>query len=321
MGEGGLIVGEGPCIQAGPIASKLIDVKATTSQRSSYFNCPRRSMLLKYLFAVLLLLAPFAFAQTQSDKNLPANELVRRVIGNELRMQDQDQSRWMYEEESVKAGVKETKEVAGTKDGAVTLLVGRNGQTLTGDELKKQEEEMKAFIHDREKLEKQKRAAEEDAAKTKRLLSMLPDAFNFSYAQGSGDTGDTVRLNFQPNPEYHASSREAQVFHEMEGTLTVDRKEERLVEIKGKLMHAVKFFGGLLGHLDPGGTFDVHQVRLGAHHWEIDRLNVDMKGKALFFKTISVQQDESDSHFQQLPENITLAEAADLLVKEAGHRQ
>ena len=70
-----------------------------------------------------------------------------------------------------------------------------------------------------------------------------------------------------------------------------------------------------------GARSDVHQVRLGANHWEIDRLNVDMKGKALFFKTISVRQDESDSHFQQLPENITLAEAADLLVKEAGHRQ
>jgi hypothetical protein len=45
-----------------------------------------------------------------------------------------------------------------------------------------------------------------------------------------------------------------------------------------------------------------------------------MKGKALFFKTISVQQDETHSHFQQLPDNMTLAEAADLLVKDTAHR-
>ncbi len=274
----------------------------------------------KYLVSALLLFVPFAFPQSQADKNLSPNKLVRRVIANELRMQDQDHSRWMYEAETVKAGVKETKEVAGTKDGTVTLLVARNGQPLTEDELTKQKEQMNAFIRDREQQEKRKQAAEEDAAKTKRLLSMLPDAFHYNYAQGDGETGDTVRLNFQPNPAYHASSREAQVFHEMEGTLTVDRKEERLVEINGKLMHDVKFFGGLLGHLDRGGTFDVRQAPVGANHWEIERLSVDMKGKALFFKTISVQQNETYSHFQQLPDDITLADAANLLVKAAAHR-
>jgi hypothetical protein len=274
----------------------------------------------KHVVAALLLFVPFAFPQSQPDKNLSANELVRRVIARELRMQDQDHSRWMYEAETVKAGVKETKEVAGTKDGAVTLLVARNGRLLTEDELTKQKEQMNAFIHDRQQQEKRKQAAEEDAAKTKRLLSMLPEAFHFNYAQGNGDTGDTVRLNFQPNPAYHASSREAQVFQEMEGTLTVDRKEERLVEINGKLLHEVKFFGGVLGHLDRGGTFEVRQARVGANHWEIERLNVDMKGKVLFFKTISIQQDETYSHFQQLPDDITLADAANLLVNEAAHR-
>jgi hypothetical protein len=303
------------------MASKLLEVKATTSQRFLYCICPpaRLFRLPKYLLAAFLLFVPFAFPQTQSDRNLSANELVRRVIANELRMQDQDNSHWMYEQETVKAGVKETKEVAGTKDGAVTLLVERNSQALTEDELKKQEGQMNAFIRNREEEEKQKRAAEEDAAKTKRLLSMLPDALNFSYAQGSGDTDDTVRLNFQTNPAYHAPSREAQVFHEMEGTLTVDRKEQRLVEISGKLMHEVKFFGGMLGHLDQGGTFDVRQAGVGANHWEIERLSIDMKGRALFFKTISVQQDETHSHFQQLPDNITLAEAPDLLMKQAPH--
>jgi hypothetical protein len=274
-------------------------------------------MPLKHVVGMLLFFVPFAFPQTQSNANLSANELVRRVIANELRMQDQDHTHWMYEEEIVKAGVKETEEVAGTKDGAVTLLVARNGQPLSEDELKKQEDQMNAFVHDRQAQEKQKQAAQEDAAKTKRLLSMLPDAFNFSYAQGSRDTGETVRLNFQPRPGYHAPSREAQVFHEMEGTLTVDRKEERLVEINGRLMQEVKFFGGLLGHLDRGGTFDVRQVQVDASHWEIGRLNVNMKGKALFFKTISVQQNETDSHFQPLPDNVTMTEAADLLVKDA----
>jgi hypothetical protein len=128
---------------------------------------------------------------------------------------------------------------------------------------------MNRFVNDHEDQQKQQRAAEEDTRKTKQLLAMLPDTLTFSYAQSEGDT---VQLNFQPNPAFHPSSREAHVFHEMEGQLTVDRKEERLAGINGHLMHDVRFGGGILGHLDQGGTFDVHQEQVAANHWEIMRL-------------------------------------------------
>jgi hypothetical protein len=104
----------------------------------------------------------------------------------------------------------------------------------------------------------------------------------------------------------------------MEGKLTLTRKEDRLAEMNGRLMHDVKFGGGILGHLDQGGTFVVRQDRVSADYWEITRLKVDMKGKALFFKTISVEQDESRSHFRQMPDTLTLAQAGALLLKEAG---
>jgi hypothetical protein len=42
-------------------------------------------------------------------------------------------------------------------------------------------------------------------------------------------------------------------------------------------------------------------------------LAVDMKGKALLFKTIGVQETENHSDFHRVPEDLTLAEAAGLL--------
>jgi hypothetical protein len=42
-----------------------------------------------------------------------------------------------------------------------------------------------------------------------------------------------------------------------------------------------------------------------------------MKGKALFFKTISGQQDEARSHFQQVPDTLTLSQGVTLLLKQA----
>ena len=43
---------------------------------------------------------------------------------------------------------------------------------------------------------------------------------------------------------------------------------------------------------------------------------VDMKGKALLFKTIGVQETENHSDFHRMPDDLTLAEAAATLNRE-----
>ncbi len=48
----------------------------------------------------------------------------------------------------------------------------------------------------------------------------------------------------------------------MEGSVWVNGKEARVEEITGHLIHEVKFGGGLLGHLNKGGTFDVKQAEV-----------------------------------------------------------
>ena len=101
----------------------------------------------------------------------------------------------------------------------------------------------------------------------------------------------------------------------MEGSLWVDEKQNRLAEISGRLIEKVKFGGGLLGHLDEGGTFDVRQQEVGPGYWELTQLNVQMRGKALFFKTIAVHQMQSRSEFKRVPDNLTIAQAAEMLKK------
>ena len=86
-----------------------------------------------------------------------------------------------------------------------------------------------------------------------------------------------------------------------------------LVQIAGHLTHQVRFAGGLLGHLDRGGRFEVRQTEVAPGHWEVTTLNVDMIGRVLFFKTISVQQRECHTDFRRVPDNLSLAQAADVL--------
>jgi hypothetical protein len=101
----------------------------------------------------------------------------------------------------------------------------------------------------------------------------------------------------------------------MAGRIWINQKENRLAEIEGHLIQGVKFADGLLGHLDKGGEFRVRQSEVAPGHWEVTLLHVNMQGKALFFKTIAVQQDETRSNFQRVPDNMTLAEGAEVLQK------
>jgi hypothetical protein len=102
----------------------------------------------------------------------------------------------------------------------------------------------------------------------------------------------------------------------MQGEMTVDAKQNRLAGIRGHLIADVKLGGGLLGRLDKGGKFEVRQVEVAPGQWEMIALGVDMKGKALLFKTIGVQQSENHSDFHRVPDDLTLAEAADILTRQ-----
>jgi len=139
---------------------------------------------------------------------------------------------------------------------------------------------------------------------------MLPDAFVFNYAGGDGNL---VKLSFKPNPNFHPPSLEARVFHDMEGEMWVDCKQERLAVFSGHLTQDVKFGLGLLGYLDKGGHFEVRQAEVVPGHWDMTTMSVEMTGKALLFKSIGVQKMENRRGFQQVSDDLTLTQAADIL--------
>jgi Tfp pilus assembly PilM family ATPase len=87
------------------------------------------------------------------------------------------------------------------------------------------------------------------------------------------------------------------------------------------LIDEVRFGGGLLGHLNKGGTFDVKQTMVSPGYWELTVLNVQMNGKALFFKTISVKEKYFRTEFKRVPDDLTVAEAAEMLRKEVASQR
>ena len=261
-----------------------------------------------FTLAIILLAVP-ARPQSVPSSQVSANDLAGRVITNELRFQD-DHTNWMYRLEKEQYGKKEVEEIIETKEGSLSRLLSVNDRPLTAKQQEEEDQRVQELMTSRSAKRKLQRALDADTLQGRRLFKMLPDAFVFNYAGGDGNL---IKLRFRPNPNFDPPSLEARVFHDMEGEMWVDCKQERLAAFNGHLTQDVKFGLGLLGHLNKGGHFEVTQAEVVPGHWDMTTMSVEMTGKALLFKSIGVQKRESRRDFHQVPDGLTLTQAADIL--------
>jgi hypothetical protein len=241
---------------------------------------------------------------------IDANRLARAVFHNEIEAQSHDQTLWSYRELEEDHGTTELFAVCQTNDGEINRLLAVNGHPLDPKQRAADDQRIQRMLDHPGEIRRARKKQEEDSRQTQSLMRMFPEAFRFQY---DGTQGNLIRLKFTPNLNFHPTGRPAQVFQHMEGSLLLDRRQMRLAEIRGQLTSEVQFFGGLLGHLDKGGTFFVKQADLGSGHWELTAMNIQINGKALFFKTITVCQRDTYADYRQVPDHLTLQQAFSLL--------
>ena len=263
---------------------------------------------------ILVLVSCIAAAQSQSNLLLSPADLVKAVIRTELNPSDATEVRWKYLLLKEVDGKQETREVVETKSGSLERLIAIAGRPLTPSQQRDESERILRLSHNAEEQLKLEQIHKKGAEQCDAFLKMVPEAFHFEYA---GESGSLTKIVFRPNPAFRPSSREGRVLHEMAGEMWVDAKQQRLVNISGQLMNEVKFAGGLLGHLEKGGQFVVKRTEVAPAHWEVTEMAVNMRGKALLFKTISVQQKELHRNFERVPDDLTISDAAALLLKQS----
>jgi hypothetical protein len=272
----------------------------TGDQRIFVAHTPRRVEAASILItaALLIFCVPVRAQNISGGDTASAGEVLRRAVDGELQAQAGDHTHWMYQVKAGVSGKERVKLVVETRDGDLDRLRSLNGQPITPEQESQEDQRIASIVNKPKSHErsKQRREQAEDARKTDELFRMLPSAVIASYGERRGDL---VEILFQPNPNFHPSSREGAVFHGMAGRIWINQRENRLAEIEGHLIEDVRFAGGLLGHLDKGGEFHVRQSEVTPDHWEITLLHVNMHGKALFFKTIAVQENEIRTTFSR----------------------
>lgn len=241
-------------------------------------------------------------------------ELVRQVVANGVRLQEKDQFHWSYREVVRKDGRLETHEVCQTSAGTLDRIIAIDNEPLSAEQQRREDTRLQSLLASPGEMRRERQKQRDDAAKQYRMFATFPDAFRYEYA---GTEGRLLKLKFEPNPQFVPESRQEEVFHHLEGMMWIDPAQKQLARIDGRLTSEVKFAGGLLGHLDEGGVFSVKFKQLDSGQWLMAALQVNMSGKALFFKTISVQEEREFDDYRRLPDSLTLHQGAELLQKMA----
>jgi len=245
----------------------------------------------------------------QSDQPIPAGQLVREVVYNELN-DHHGHSYWRYWIERHTSRETRLEDQIETADGPIARLSMSNGRPLSADAEAQEQARLERLLTSPVEQEKHRRAYEEDESRIGRIVALLPDAFLYNY---DGEENGCHRLSFRPNPEYPPHSIEARVFHAMSGTLWVDARYKRLARLDGHVEDNLDFGYGILGRLYKGGWFQLRRTQVSATDWKTERLEVHICGRALLVKSFARETSEVRGGFAPVPAGMNLTQGMAML--------
>jgi len=220
--------------------------------------------------------------------------------------------RYMYlsvEKSDRSGGHTWTERVAETQLGKLRFLIAEDGKPITGSRLAQEKARLAHDAADPESFRRAEEARGDDEQHAKQMLGMLPKAYFF---EGPFVEGDTLRVDFRPNPAYSPQGLEEKVLHAMSGSVLIDAKTIRLKGLSAHVGQDVSFGFGL-ATIKAGSNFNTLRMPVGGMDWKSQMVHTAITGRALFLKTIARQNDSTHSEFKKIPNDISVADAVKLL--------
>lgn len=257
------------------------------------------------VLAFVLCIATTCPAQSSSPQ-----QLVQQVVNNEIAANQNEHTHWMYRDADKTPEKNVVKQVIQTPEASVSKTILTNGRPLTAAEQQQDQAKIQKVVTDPAVRDRQRRNSAHDDKQAIALMKILPDAFIWTEA---GQSNGEMTFHFKPNPAFQPPTYASRVFAAMAGEMVFDVKQKRLKVLSGTLIQPVEFGWGMLGKLKQGGTFHIVRSEVAPGKWEITQTHVHIEGHALFFKSISEQEDELSSDFKLTPAKLTLPQAAQML--------
>jgi hypothetical protein len=276
-------------------------------------------LIASVIVAIVAAAVTLAAQESKSPQIAPA-DLVRATVENEIAASNHPERLHMFRSYKKTPKGSQTRLYVETKDALAAKLIALNDRPLTAEQQQTEANHLTWLMNNPEQLRKKAAREKEDEERSLRIVRALPDAFCYEYAgtensaAGLGKAGNQlIKLKFTPNPAYRPPSRVEEVLAGMQGVLLIDPEVRRLARIDGTLFREVTFGWGIIGHLNKGGQFRVQQADLGLGDgaWGVTDLDLNITGKILMIKGISMISDEVLSDFHKMPEDLSFAEGVE----------
>lgn len=261
-----------------------------------------RTSKIRGLVSACILLGSFALIPAAAfAQQITAGELVRTTIQNEMN----DDARFhlfSWKQRNNRGRSTQLEYLVDTPQGILSRVVEIDGKPLSPEQ-RQAEDERTRKMRDPAQMRRKYKEQQEDDARTREMLSAIPDAFDFTYLTPfTAPNGHKIaRINFSPRPAFNPPSRETVVLTGMQGEIQVDETDRRLVKIDGTLFKDVNFGWGILGRLYKGGRFVVEQSAITPTHWDTTKILLHFEGKVLMIKSIHIYDNETSWDFQPVP--------------------
>jgi hypothetical protein len=249
---------------------------------------------------VLALLAATAWPQQTS--------LIEQVAANEVAARKtRPHYFFVSEERSVRTGGHLWKEnVVETSDGPLRRLIAIDNKPLTANEAAAEQRRIDTLVSHPDEFRRINQAHKDDEERATQLLQILSSNFALT---PDGEVNGCLRFNFQPKPEFRPSSYQERVAHEMVGTVSLKKPDDRLCTLDAKIIRPVEFGYGMLGHIDQGGHFSLARKQVDAKNWKSEHITVHINGRILMLKSLAQDQETVRTDIRIVPQNLTLAQA------------
>jgi hypothetical protein len=240
-----------------------------------------------------------------------AKALVTKTMANED-LAEQHRNHYLYlskERSDRTGGHLWTERVAETEAGKIRMLIAEDGQPLAGDRAAAERTRLAEIAAHPDVFQRREQALRNDERHAKEMLDLLPKAFLFDTPSMEGGL---TRIRFRPDPAYAPQSLEERVLHAMTGSVLIE-PSERLHAVEGRLQEDVTIGFGLVATVKAGSNFATTRDHVDGDEWKTARLDMDVNGRAIFFKTIGKKEHAEHSEFKLLQSDITVPQAVEML--------
>lgn len=280
-------------------------------------------MTLAYFHFKPCRITALAFAVFFAGSGLSAQQaapdaLVADMIQKQISATDQGRYSYRYKiHKTDKKGTVERIEID-TPFGNVARTILREGKPLTPEAQKYERERLQDLIDSSSEQKRRLKTEQSSRKDTVEIVQAMRTAMIYTMHPGQPQLPSfpqpQIVLDFKPNPAFDPKSTAQEALRGVEGTVWIDARSHILQRIEA---HSTKDFNILFGlavKVYTGAKLDAEQREYVPGKVTYSKLNVEAKIRELLVKTVDFRTNQEASEFQRLPDGLTLADAAKMLL-------